>query len=137
MPRKKPSKKTPKKPLKPFYNCDRCPAYCCSYPRIVVGKRDLTRLAKHFEISEAAVREKYTKRGDEDGERVLRHKGDEHYGSVCRFLDSHTRRCTIYHARPGICREFPGGRRCGYYDFLKFERDAQDDPNFISTTWNE
>ena len=49
MPRKKPSKKPPK----PFYDCDRCPAYCCSYPRIIVGKRDLTRLAKHFEISEA------------------------------------------------------------------------------------
>ena len=63
MPRKKPSKKPSKKPPKPFYNCDRCPAYCCSYPRIIVGKRDLTRLAKHFEIGEDAAREKYTKRG--------------------------------------------------------------------------
>jgi hypothetical protein len=42
----------------------------------------------------------------------------------------------VYKARPAICREFPGPGRCGYYDFLSFERKAQEDPDFISTTWN-
>ncbi len=41
-----------------------------------------------------------------------------------------------YESRPDVCREFPGPGRCGYYDFLSFERNAQEDPDFISTTWN-
>jgi Fe-S-cluster containining protein len=118
------------------YNCNRCPAYCCSYPRIVVEARDLTRLAKHFSLTEEEAAKKYTKPGEEEGERILRHKGDEHYGTVCRFLNRKTRGCMAYKARPGICREFPGGRRCGYYDFLSFERQAQEEPDYISTTCN-
>ncbi len=119
-----------------FYNCRRCPAYCCSYPRIIVSEKDLTRLAKHSGIGIEEARQKLTKRGHEDGERVLRHKGDEHFGTVCRFLNRKTRMCMVYKARPDVCREFPGPGRCGYYDFLSFERTAQEDPDFISTTWN-
>ena len=63
-------------------------------------------------------------------------KKDEHFGTVCRFLDSETRNCTIYKARPKVCREFPGKGRCGYYEFLKFERDAQEDEEHIALTWN-
>ena len=37
----------------------------------------------------------------------------------------------IYEARPDVCREFPNGKKCGYYDFLKFERKHQDDEDFI------
>jgi hypothetical protein len=29
---------------------------------------------------------------------------------------------------------YPDGKRCGYYDFLKFEREQQGDPEFIATT---
>ena len=61
---------------------------------------------------------------------------DEHYGTVCQFLDTETRNCTIYHARPRICRDFPGTRRCGYYDFMLFERRLLEDKDYISTTWN-
>ena len=28
------------------YNCLKCPGYCCSYPAVVVSKRDLERLAE-------------------------------------------------------------------------------------------
>jgi len=65
-----------------FYNCSRCPAYCCSYPRIPIEVSDVERLARHF------------------------------------------------------CRSFPGTTRCGYYDFLSFERRAQEDPEFVPTCWN-
>jgi len=123
-------------PAPVFYNCRRCPAYCCSYPRIIISEKDLARLAKHQGIGIEEARRKFTKRGHEDGERVLRHKGDEHFGTVCRFLNRKTRACMVYKARPAICREFPGPGRCGYYDFLSFERNAQEDPDFISTTWN-
>lgn len=114
-----------------FYSCDRCPAYCCSYDRIVVSDGDIRRLAKHFGLSVAKAREQLTKKGEERGERVLRHRKDHVYESVCRFLDRETRRCTVYEARPEICREYPGSTRCGYYDFLSFERNAQEDPDFI------
>src|SRR3546814_6916742 len=68
--------------------------------------------------------------------RVLRHQDDEHFGSICTFFDTDKRRCTIYEARPEICREYPGRKRCGYYDFLTFERDAQEDPDYVAITNN-
>lgn len=119
-----------------LYNCENCPAYCCSYPRIIVGKKDLKRLAAFHGISQRAARKKFTKKGEEKGERVLRHQVDEIYGSVCRFLDLESRRCTVYGARPEICRDYPGTKRCGYYDFLCFERNLQEDPEFAATAYN-
>ena len=77
------------------------------------------------------ARKRFTKKGEEKGERVLRHRKDEVYASVCRFLDPVDRSCTVYGARPKICRQYPGEPSCGYYDFLSFERRAQDDPEFI------
>lgn len=113
------------------YDCDLCPAYCCSYPRVIVSKRDLRRLARHFGIGRDDARRRFTKKGAERGERVLRHRKDHVYRSVCRFLDRETRECTVYEARPKICRTYPGEDHCGYYDFLSFERRAQEDPDFI------
>ena len=48
-----------------------------------------------------------------------------------------TKQYQIYEARPKICREYPGKGRCGYYDFLMFERDAQDDPDYVAVTNND
>jgi Fe-S-cluster containining protein len=119
-----------------FYNCVRCPAYCCSYPRIPVQPEDVLRLAQHFGLSPESAARKFTRKGAVRGERILRQQPDETYGSVCRFLDLETRRCTVYDVRPGVCREYPGAARCGYYDFLSFERRIQEDPDFIPSTWN-
>ena len=58
------------------------------------------------------------------------------FGKVCRFFDIEARRCTIYEARPEICRKYPGTWRCGYYDFLMFERRAQDDDAWVAVTNN-
>ena len=52
---------------------------------------------------------------------VLRHQPDKIYGTICKFINRETRRCTVYEARPEICRSYPGNSRCGYYDFLSFE----------------
>lgn len=119
-----------------LYNCARCPAYCCSYARIAVTERDVERLAKHFDLPVETARRRFTKKGEEPGERVLRHAPDPHYGTACRFLDRETRRCTIYNSRPSICRSYPGDGRCGYYDFLCFERRIQEDPEFVPTAYN-
>ena len=82
-----------------YYDCLKCPAYCCSYERIIVGERDLKRLARHFDLDVETARRRFTKVRDK--EQVLRHQKDKIYGSVCMFLDTKTRRCTVYDARPG------------------------------------
>lgn len=115
------------------YNCLKCPGYCCSYPVIAVTRRDVERLARHFAISPAAAEKRFTKSSG-DYKRVLRRKEDEHYGYICRFFDTDKRRCTVYEARPQICREFPGEERCGYWDFLRFEREHQRDETHVATT---
>lgn len=116
------------------YNCSKCPAYCCSYARIIATEADIRRLAKHHDMTFDQARDHFTKKGEGPTERIMRHKEDPHFKTICKFLDSETRQCTIYESRPRICREFPGDTRCGYYDFLKFERDAQEDPIWIATT---
>lgn len=114
---------------KPLYDCTKCPAYCCSYDRIIVSRRDLSRLAAHFGIAPEIAARRFTK--TVEGEHVLRHQKDPIYGSICMFLDLESRRCTVYTARPGVCHEYPDKPRCGYFEFLKWERRHQDDPDFI------
>src|SRR2546426_8992020 len=88
-----------------YYNCSRCPAYCCSiYERVQVTRRDIKRLARHFGTSFERASQRYTKLFQ--GERILRRKADPIFGQACKFLDPETRRCTIYEARPQVCREF-------------------------------
>jgi len=114
---------------KPLYDCLKCPAYCCSYDRIIVNGHDIRRLAKHFSITPEQAIDRFTK--VVENERVLRHQKDEIYGSTCMFIDKETRRCSIYKARPGVCHEYPDRPHCGYYDFLTWERRHQDDQEFI------
>jgi Fe-S-cluster containining protein len=111
------------------YDCAKCPAYCCSYDEIVVEKRDLARLAKHFGLDVETAKQRFTKTCN--GDQVLRHQKDDIYGSVCMFLDRTTRRCTVYEARPGVCHEYPDQPRCGYYEFLRWERSHQGDDDFV------
>ena len=119
--------------MKPRFDCSKCPGYCCSHPRIEVSDHDIKRLAKHFGLSETAARKKFTYRyrTKEDDEQVLRHRKDHVYKSMCMFFDQDERRCTVYAARPHVCRQYPYGNRCGYYEFLQFEREHQDDEEFI------
>jgi Fe-S-cluster containining protein len=113
-----------------YFDCSKCPAYCCSiYERVVVTKRDLNRLARYFNLSVEATEKKYTKFFGK--ERILRRRKDVIFKEACQFLDPETRGCTIYHGRPEVCREYPARSRCAYYDLLRFEREQQDDPNVI------
>ena len=117
-----------------MYNCSKCPGYCCSYPVIALNKRDVERLGNHFGLGFEDARAKFTV--ERWGEKYLmRRKNDHVFGRICRFFDTEKRRCTVYEARPSVCRSYPGGR-CGYYDFLSSERRAQRDPEFIAHTWN-
>jgi Fe-S-cluster containining protein len=117
------------------YNCLTCPGYCCSHSRIAVSEYDIARLAKHFGLPFEVARKKFTfnYKTQEVDEQILRHQRDHIYKSVCRFFDTDARRCTVYEARPNVCRKYPYGSSCGYHDFLKFERAHQGDPEFIPT----
>ncbi|MEM9028877.1 MAG: YkgJ family cysteine cluster protein [Pseudomonadota bacterium] len=115
------------------YDCAKCPGYCCSYPVIAVTKRDVTRLAKHFGLTFSAAETRFTK-SDHGYKRILRRKRDPHFGGICTFFDRTARNCSVYAARPAVCRSFPGQGRCGYYDFLSFERETQNDPDHIALT---
>jgi uncharacterized protein len=117
------------------FNCEKCPGYCCSHGRIAVTEYDIRRLAKHAGLSESAARKKFTyhyKTKDID-EQIMRHHKDSIYKSVCSLFDRKKRQCTVYEARPNVCRKYPYGNQCGYYDFLHFERTHQDDEKFIPT----
>jgi Fe-S-cluster containining protein len=117
------------------FDCSMCPGYCCSHPRIAVSDFDIARLAKHFELSVAKAKKKFTYRykTKEADEVILRHQKDHVYKSICRFFDTDERRCTVYEARPNVCRKYPYGNSCGYYSFLKWEREHQADDEFIPT----
>ena len=41
------------------YDCLKCPGYCCSYPLIEVTKRDIARVAKHFDVSLEKAKKKF------------------------------------------------------------------------------
>jgi hypothetical protein len=119
-------------PVRLQYDCAKCPGYCCTYTDIEIGKRDIARLAKHFGLDFATAEQRFTKPHRKTGAPLLRHRADKIFQTACMFLDLEKRRCTIYAARPGVCRKFPDSRRCGYYDFLKFEREQQGDPDFVA-----
>ena len=121
-------------PVRAKYDCEKCPAYCCSYPEIEVTPRDIERLAKRFGLAYGDAEERFTKHDSKEKVRLLRHQKDDHFGTVCTFFDRDKRRCTVYEARPGVCRSYPDSPTCGYYEFLKFERAHQDDPEFIALT---
>ena len=116
------------------YHCLKCPGYCCSYPEIEITRRDIERLARHFGIDFERAVERYTKYDRRKEIYMLRHRRDHIFESTCTLFDQDKRRCTVYEARPGVCRKYPDSSRCGYYEFLKFEREQQDDPDFIATT---
>src|SRR3712207_434069 len=89
-----------------YFDCGKCPAFCCSiYERVQVTKRDITRLAKHFGVTFEAARRRFTKQWED--ERVLKRVKDTIFPETCMFLDQERRGCTIYHARPAVCREYP------------------------------
>jgi Fe-S-cluster containining protein len=121
-------------PVRVSFSCEKCPAYCCTYEEIPLKRRDIARLARHFDLADAAFEARYTRPDETGTHRVLRLRKDRVFKSACIFLDQEARRCTVYEARPAICRDFPGGRRCGYYEFLKFERLHQDDPEYVALT---
>jgi Fe-S-cluster containining protein len=121
-------------PVRAKYSCKKCPAFCCTYSDIEVTSRDIERLARHFDLTYAVAEERFTKQDSKKEKRVLRHRKDTIFDSACIMLDQDKRRCSVYDARPGVCRTYPDSSRCGYYEFLKFERLQQGDDQYVALT---
>lgn len=121
-------------PVRVNYSCSKCPAYCCTYTEIEVTARDIERLARHHGLSYSQAETRFTKPDAKGKIRMMRHRKDRIFDSSCMMLDQEKRRCTIYDARPGVCRKFPDTSRCGYYEFLKFEREQQGDEEWVALT---
>lgn len=115
------------------YDCSDCPAICCTaYEGVSVDDRDAARLAAHLGMPADAFAAAYLRRLE--GSTVLRRKPDRLSGNggCCAFLDAEARRCTVYDARPAVCRDFPAkrareGGRCAYYDLLVYVRRESGD----------
>ncbi len=104
--------------------CDHCKGTCCSLP-VEVKPEDLVRLGAidAFELKENMKR---------IFKRLSKERLVEHYHAKsetftlarmangdCHYLDSSSRRCTIYDKRPDTCRNHPQiGPRSGYCAFI-------------------
>ncbi len=93
----------------------------------------MERLARHFALDPDTALRRFTK-VNANGATLLRHRQDRIFDSACMFLDQKKRQCTVYDARPGVCRKYPESARCGYYEFLKFEREQQGDEKMVALT---
>lgn len=97
------------------YDCVNCVGYCCGYPIIQATGKDIKRLAKHLNKTQAETKSQFTVM---ENSRVRRMKltPDKVLGTkTCIFLDKDTRSCTVYAGRPQICRDHPGDR-CEWHD---------------------
>lgn len=117
------------------FDCTTCPGFCCTYDQIDLTPQDVDRLCSHLGISEEKLITKYTKLGMFQGRSryplMLKHKSDRHFSKICTFFDGEQRHCTVYDARPEACRAYPHGEKCGYFEFLSFERALHDDKDHV------
>ncbi|MEP7339345.1 MAG: YkgJ family cysteine cluster protein [Acidobacteriota bacterium] len=116
------------------FDCWECPGRCCTYDLIEITAADIRRLARRHDLTEEVARKRFTKQADDNEGKtltVLKHREDDVYETACMFLHPKKRVCTVYDSRPGVCRQYPYGNTCGYYQFLTWERKRQGDPDIV------
>jgi len=75
--------------------CKRC-GWCCRTCSTMILPDDIKKLCKHLKCSREELYEKYANKDAKI----------PYLKSPCPFIDDDNR-CVVYHARPGICKEFP------------------------------
>ncbi len=90
--------------------CDYCPGFCCyklSGAYLFVDATDINRIARHFNMTDGEVRQKYM-----DGKNTFKNRGD----GACIFLIDKKicKRCSIHNVSPKQCRDFPYDDPCPY-----------------------
>jgi Fe-S-cluster containining protein len=114
------------------YDCKKCPGWCCTYEIIQITKKDVQRLADHFGISYRRAKRKFT-RPDGRG-MALKMQHHPHFKRICMNFDLKKKRCKVYEVRPEVCRGYPYGKTCGYYQFLVFERKHHGSKTLVAVT---
>ncbi|TNF27982.1 MAG: YkgJ family cysteine cluster protein [Bacteroidetes bacterium] len=90
-------------------DCLQC-ANCCTTTGPLLTDKDITRLAKHLRMKDAAFVDEYV-RVDEDGDQVFK-------SMPCPFLGADNY-CSVYEHRPKACREYPHTDRVKQHQLLK------------------
>ena len=84
------------------FECTQCGACCAGEPGYVwVNKDEIAAIADHLKLTDDEFRDRYVRKIGVRFSLVEFPNGD------CVFLDSETRGCTIYTARPIQCRTWP------------------------------
>lgn len=84
-----------------FYQCQRC-GNCCKWPgEVVLTDEDISRIAKHLELSEFDFIQRHTAVRKNRAGLTLTEKPN----GECEFLDGID--CTIQPVKPEQCRGFP------------------------------
>lgn len=90
-------------------DCLEC-ANCCTTTGPLLTDKDISRLAKHLRMKDAAFVDEYV-RVDEDGDQVFK-------SMPCPFLGADNY-CSVYEHRPKACREYPHTDRVKQHQLLK------------------
>lgn len=73
---------------------------CCKKMTPTFTPQDITRIAKHLNITEATFTKKWTKIDEDNGDIV-------NQSTPCQFLNLKDNKCSIYEVRPSDCAGFP------------------------------
>ncbi len=84
--------------LQAIFKCENC-GYCCKNENpIIICQQDIKKIAKYLDISYKKVRINYVR--SEGGKLFIKSS------KPCIFYDN-DKKCTIYEARPLVCRAYP------------------------------
>lgn len=109
--------------------CEGCYSSCCTMP-VEIRASDLVRLGLATEDELNQSIKKVAKKLIRSGVLKSYREGTEFFmisqkaNEDCWFLDTKTRKCTVYEKRPDTCRDFPTrvGTRVGYCPVRKLNR---------------
>lgn len=118
---------------KPF-DCTKCTGFCCSHPIIAISEKEAEQVAKHLGIQMSEMKKHYLDvvHDPKEPEYSIQHKPDYMHGSICKFYRpvaegrDKPAGCTVYEARPEVCRKYPYRKTCGFYEFLSHHRESSD-----------
>lgn len=90
-------------------DCLQC-ANCCKVMTPTFTKTDLTRISKHFKMSEKAFYDKWLSTDEDTKDKVNKIQ-------PCQFLNLKDNKCSIYAIRPEDCATFPHFKKKPFADF--------------------
>jgi uncharacterized protein len=85
-------------------------ANCCKVMTPTFTKADLTRISKHFRMSEKDFYAKWLETDKDNGDKVNRIQ-------PCQFLNLKDNKCSIYEIRPEDCAKFPHFKKKPFADY--------------------